>query len=57
MAVIKTVGEIHFDKEKNKWIITEALPHVCIKLKAVFNKIPKTGVVPFYFAPIPFSTE
>lgn len=44
---IKTFGNIIYNQEHKRWEIVEAAPHVCIKLKALFAKIPKTGVVPF----------
>lgn len=46
---VKTFGSIHLDEESNKWTITEAKPHVCIKLKSIFPAIPKSSSVPFYF--------
>ncbi len=65
---LKTYGAIHLgkfidnddfdgDDDNNRiyWIITEAQPHVCMKLKALFPRIPKTAVVPFYFDPTPES--
>lgn len=47
--VVKTYGAIHFDGEKNRWIIDKAQPHVCIKLKSIFSRIPKASSTPFYF--------
>jgi len=49
MALRKTYGKLLFDKKKNEWVITEAQPHICIKLKSIFPKIHKTDVVPFFF--------
>ncbi len=45
--MIKTYGKIHLDQIKQRWIITAAQPHICIRLKAIFPKIPKYGTVPF----------
>jgi SNF2 family DNA or RNA helicase len=38
----KTFGTIYFDN--GNWIIDDALPHVRIKLKAIFEKIQKTAI-------------
>lgn len=43
----KTYGKIKFENEK--WIITNIEPHVSIKLKSIFTKIPKTQTCPFFF--------
>ena len=45
---IKTYGAINL-AEMGIWLIYEAQPHVCIKLKSVFPKIAKTAGVPFAF--------
>lgn len=45
----RTYGELILDKQKNEWNIAKAEPHVCIKLKAIFNKIAKTESPPFKF--------
>lgn len=47
--MIKTYGSIYFNSDKKSWIITAAEPHVCIKLKSNFARIPKTSTVPFSF--------
>lgn len=44
---LKTYG--HIELRDGKWVITECQPHVCIKLKAIFNHIPKSSSVPFFF--------
>lgn len=44
---LKTYG--HIELQDNFFVITECQPHVCIKLKAVFSKIPKVSTVPFKF--------
>lgn len=49
---VKLFGKIHFNKE-SAWEITQAQPHVCIKLKAMFQKIAKTQVAPFTFKHTP----
>ncbi len=41
--VIKTYGDLNFDIQKNTWNIVNAQPHVCIKLKSIFNKLSKTA--------------
>ena len=46
---IKTFGAIRLNEETNQWEITEAKPHVCIKLKALFPKISKSSSFPFKF--------
>lgn len=43
----KTYGKIELKGEE--WLITEARPHVCIKLKAIFPKIAKNAIPPFKF--------
>ncbi len=54
---IRTYGNIklHAPDEKGKdyWYITKAEPHVCIKLKALFNHIPKGSPQPFLFLNTP----
>lgn len=47
MVVTKTYGKI--EHKDDGWAITAARPHVCIKLKSVFAKIPKNSVLPFKF--------
>lgn len=51
---VKTFGTLVYDTSASEWQMTEAQPHVCIKLKSVFPKIPKNKVPPFKF---PDSTE
>lgn len=48
MAVKKKFGTLVFDDENDAFVITELQPHVCIKLKAIFNRIPKQRTVPFH---------
>lgn len=47
---IKTYGELIFDDQKNMFVITRADPHVCIKLKHVFQKLAQNSVAPFHFS-------
>jgi SNF2 family DNA or RNA helicase len=48
---LKTYGKIITVKDQFK--ITEAQPHVCIKLKSIFPKISRTATVPFTFKNTP----
>lgn len=50
---MKTYGAIEYNKKNQQWIITRALPHVCIKLKAIFHSIAMEGVLPFHFSDSP----
>jgi len=51
----KTYGNIIYNKDKGRWDITAAEPHVCIKLKAVFGKMAKWERLPFEFIDSPES--
>lgn len=42
---VKTYGKLDLDTEHNKWVITDAAPHVCIKIKDVFQRISKSDTV------------
>lgn len=46
---VKHFGELTFDQKSSRWKMTDVQPHVCIKLKSIFPKIPKTSVAPFWF--------
>jgi SNF2 family DNA or RNA helicase len=46
---VKTYGELIFDEQNNEFVITRADPHVCIKLKHLFQKLPVYAVAPFRF--------
>jgi SNF2 family DNA or RNA helicase len=46
---IKTYGELVYDPGRDRFAITKADPHVCIKLKGLFAQLSETAVVPFYF--------
>lgn len=48
---LKTFGTLTLNNDK--WLMTDVKPHVCIKLKSVFPKIPKTGIEPFAFRNTP----
>jgi SNF2 family DNA or RNA helicase len=48
---VRTYGSIVL--QDNEWIIEKADPHVCIKLKSIFPKIPKSGIVPFKISSTP----
>lgn len=47
MALARTYGEIAF--EKGRWIIKSCEPHVAIRLKQLFPRIPKASPPPFSF--------
>lgn len=46
---VRTYGKIYLSEDKKHWIINNAEPHVCIKLKAIFVKISKGQTQPFKF--------
>lgn len=46
---MRTFGKIWYSEKSNGWLINKAEPHVCIKLKAIFTKIPKGNPQPFKF--------
>lgn len=46
---VRTYGKIYLSEDKKHWLINNAEPHVCIKLKAIFTKIPRGGSQPFKF--------
>lgn len=46
---VRTYGKLYLSKDGKEWHINNAEPHVCIKLKAIFTKIPKGGSQPFKF--------
>lgn len=55
--VVKQYGKLIFEPKNDRFVITEARPHVCIKLKAIFPHIPRTSVAPFYFRNTPENCE
>ncbi len=50
---MRTYGNLYFNSESKCWEINNAEPHICIKLKAIFSKIPKSGGQPFHFVNMP----
>ncbi len=46
---VRTYGKIYLSEDRKHWIINNAEPHVCIKLKAIFTKISKGQTQPFKF--------
>lgn len=50
---MKKYGNLYYEKETDQWIINNAEPHICIKLKAIFEKIPKQSPQPFKFSNLP----
>jgi len=51
--VVRTYGTLEYDKSKNSFCISKAEPHICIKLKHIFQVLRKGGTVPFYFSNTP----
>lgn len=49
----KTYGTLKFYQHHKNWAITNAAPHVCIKLKSIFSQIPKGKTQPFNFLDSP----
>jgi hypothetical protein len=45
----RTYGSIVFQEVYNRWMLSKLEPHVSIKLKNIFPKVPKTSTGPFYF--------
>lgn len=50
---VKTYGKLLLTKEGDKWIMERCEPHVSIKLKALFNRIPKGDIPPYNFENTP----
>lgn len=50
---LKKYGAIQLSEDKKHWIITAAEPHISIRLKQIFPKIPKTTVPPYRISRIP----
>lgn len=44
----RTFGRLFLNPSTNSWVIEKAEPHVCIKLKNIFQKLSKTAVT-FHF--------
>jgi len=51
--VVRTYGTLEYDKSKNSFCISKAEPHICIKLKHIFQVLRKGNTVPFYFSNTP----
>ena len=45
--VVKNYGKLKYVPQRNAWSIYECEPHVAIKLKSLFESIPKTSTTPF----------
>ncbi len=45
----RTYGKLYLSEDKKHWMINNAEPHVCIKLKAIFTKIHTGQTQPFKF--------
>lgn len=50
---MRNLGKISFDQVNKLWRISDVEPHVCIKLKSVFERIPKGSTAPFEFGHTP----
>lgn len=48
-TAVRTYGKLYLAEDGKEWHINNAEPHVCIKLKAIFTKIPRGGSQPFKF--------
>jgi len=46
---VRTYGKLYLSEDKKHWLINNAEPHVCIKLKALFTKISRAQTQPFKF--------
>lgn len=44
---LKTYGNLNLDVPGNEWILSDVQPHVSIRLKALFPRIPKASPSPF----------
>lgn len=51
--VVRTYGTLEYDKNKDSFCISKAEPHICIKLKHIFQVLRKSDTVPFYFSNTP----
>ncbi|WP_170172521.1 SNF2-related protein [Hymenobacter rigui] len=49
----KTYGECIYDAAAQRYTITRAEPHISLKLKSIFPRIPKTATPPYHFAATP----
>lgn len=44
---VRTYGAIRLSADKKEWVIERAEPHVSIRIKQVFPKVPKASVPPY----------
>lgn len=51
----RTYGNLAFDKDRNRWLATAVEPHVVIKLKQIFPKIPSHQPDDFAFGNTTFN--
>ena len=51
--ISRSYGKISFDKNENIWILDEIEPHVSIRLKKIFPKIPTYQTSPFQLKSTP----
>lgn len=52
---MRTYGAMHLDVARQAWTITAVEPHVSLRLKQIFPKIPKQGLPPFTLAHNPIT--
>jgi len=53
MALKRTYGNIFYDIAAEKFIIDNVEPHICIKLKEIFKRIPTHAIAPFTLPCLP----
>jgi SNF2 family DNA or RNA helicase len=53
MIATRTYGKIKYDLKDDKWIIQEAEPHVCVRLKQIFPKIATYATLPYSLSNTP----
>lgn len=44
---MRTYGAISLDSAENRWVISACEPHVAIKMKQLFPRIPRSGPTPY----------
>lgn len=49
-TAMRTYGHIRFDEAKSRWVIPALEPHVAMRLKQIFPRVPKHDSTPFYIA-------
>lgn len=47
-AMMRTYGQIRFDAKKSRWVIPELEPHVALRLKQLFPRVPKHSATPYH---------